>query len=98
MSQLIIELPEGVKEKVATLAAEWGHGSPEAFVQALVIDATGDRDFGAPPGASVRNVDELRQLINARYDDEDGSIEADDSHFDDILKYADEADRRAARS
>jgi hypothetical protein len=36
--------------------------------------------------------------MSARFDDEEGSFEADDAHFDEILKYADEADERARRS
>lgn len=97
MSQLTIDLPDGVKEKVASLAAESGHTSAEAFVRALVIGAAQGGDFGPPPGASVRNAEELRKIIAERYDDEEGSFEADDAHFDEIIKYAEEADRRAHR-
>lgn len=69
MTRVSIDLPDDLSEKVATRAAESGHGSIEEYVEALLrSDAEGEdpKDIGGPGALHVEDDEELERLLLSR--------------------------------
>lgn len=77
MSQLNINLPEDVAERLRDRAARAGHDTVEEFVQALIFSEVEEEgeDYGAPPHLTVESEEELKKFLEPRLDDNGGSIE-----------------------
>src|SRR4051812_35406907 len=79
MARLSVELPEELRRKVETRAAESGHRSVEQYVQALIradAEFSADADLGGPPHLEVGTDDDLESLLTHRLENGGTSIEA----------------------
>ena len=79
MARLSVELPDELRRKVETRAAESGHPTVEQYVQALIradAEFSTDADLGGPPHLEVGTDDELESLLAQMLDSGEPSIEA----------------------
>ena len=76
MPPLNIRLPEELRSKAEARAAEAGHGSVEAYVEALVRADVGGEVFGTPEHLSVRDDEELEALLTRRLESTEPGVEA----------------------
>jgi metal-responsive CopG/Arc/MetJ family transcriptional regulator len=103
MTRITIDLPEDVLRKLESRAKEAGAANVSDYAaNRLREDVEWDKeiDYGAPESVKIRTAADLERIVRDRSDDESGDIEADEKFFDDLEKYAREADAReaAARS
>ena len=96
MSQLNINLPADVAERLRKRAAREGHETVEAFVEALLkVEAEGaDADLGAPAHLSVGGDAELEAYLENRMQGDDGGTTEATPEFWDELKRQSDARRR----
>jgi plasmid stability protein len=78
MTRIVIDIPNDAGERIRARAAESGHASVEAYVRSLVLGAV---DVGPSVEASVGSDEELERLLEARYDDDEGSFVPDDAFY-----------------
>jgi hypothetical protein len=76
MSPLNIQLSDDLKSKAQARAVEAGHGSVEAYVEALIRADVGGDDYGAPEHLTVRDDAELEALLTRRLENTEPGIEA----------------------
>jgi hypothetical protein len=77
MTRLSIDLPDGLKSKLAERATQSGHTSVEDFVLAVLrVEAGEEADWGPPPGASFQTKAELDAILSERLNDPGPGIEA----------------------
>ena len=75
MTVLHVNLPDDLRIKLERRAAETGHASVDAYIDALVRSDVEGEDPGAPDHLSFENSEELEQMLLERLDDK-SSIEA----------------------
>ncbi len=78
MARLSIELPDDLRKKAESRAAEAGHASVERYIESLIrADAEDDEvDFGGPDHLTFSTRGELETLLQDRLNDSRPGIEA----------------------
>lgn len=98
MTRLMIDLSEEEFRKLESRAKEAGMTNVTDYAaNVLRVDADCEWgiDYGAPESVKVRTAADLERIIRERSEDDSGDIEADEKFFDDLEKYAREADAKA---
>ena len=64
MTRLSIDIPDELRRKMESRAAETGHGSLERYVNWLVREDAASIDYGAPDEVKVRSREELEARVH----------------------------------
>lgn len=97
MTKLTIDLPQDVLQKLESRARRPGVTNVSDYAASVLRDdATFSEavDYGAPESVKVRTASDPERIVQAR-SDESGDIECDDKFFDDLERYARDADARS---
>jgi plasmid stability protein len=90
MTHLHLQLPDDLRVKLERRAAEGGHSSVDAYVDALLRSDAEGEDPGAPDHLSFQSADQLEQMLLSRLDDKPG-IEATSEFWADLKQKARQA-------
>jgi hypothetical protein len=87
MVRVNIDFPDDVGEQLGAAARAAGHPSIESYIYAVFTGGLDeDEDYGAPPGVSCENDDQLEAMLLERAKNPAPSIEVTAEYFQDLKR------------